>query len=229
MKSFLVIASVLIVASIACSGYKSAGSQSVSSNPVQSPSPAPTNTASAANTANTQEKQPCTLTLAPAINGLRLGMTSDEALALFPGSKEDADISSSLARPGKFGVSEFMIRPAKYESREKFAGLNQIVFRLLDGRVASFHVGYNGPEYSDVDMFIARLSKDSNLPAADAWDAYVGMDTQLKTLKCANFEIRAFAGGQGGNLNYVEIRDLEADKKLKDRKAKAKANATPTP
>ena len=55
------------------------------------------------------------------------------------------------------------------------------------------------------------------------------MDNQLKILKCSEIEIRVFAGGPGGNLNYVLMRDLEADKKLKDRRAKARAKATPTP
>jgi hypothetical protein len=49
----------------------------------------------------------------------------------------------------------------------------------------------------------------------------------MKTLKCTEFEIRAFAGGKGGNLNYVLIKDLVAEKKLKDRRNKAKAKATP--
>ena len=49
----------------------------------------------------------------------------------------------------------------------------------------------------------------------------------MKTLKCTNFEIRVFAGGEGGNLNYVFVRDLDADKKLKDRRAKAREKATP--
>ena len=53
------------------------------------------------------------------------------------------------------------------------------------------------------------------------------MDTQLKILKCTEIEIRVFAGGQGGSLNYVLMRDLVADKKLKERKDKARQNATP--
>jgi hypothetical protein len=61
----------------------------------------------------------------------------------------------------------------------------------------------------------------------DQWEAYVGMDTQLKTLKCTDFEIKVFAGGKGGNLNYVDIRDLEADKKVEDRRKKAEGKAKP--
>ena len=126
-------------------------------------------------------------------------------------------------------MSSFVVRPAKYESKDKFAGISQITFTLLDGRVSSFSVGYNGPEYSHVDKFVAKFVEGTNIPAVDQWEAYVGMDNQLKSLKCSEVEIRVFAGGQGGNLNYVLMRDLEADKKLKDRRAKARAKAIPTP
>ena len=55
------------------------------------------------------------------------------------------------------------------------------------------------------------------------------MDNQLKTLRCKEFEVQAFVGGQGGNLNYVEMKDLMADKELKKRRDKARAQASPTP
>jgi hypothetical protein len=151
-------------------------------------------------------------------------MTTEEVLALFPGSKEDAEIRSRLSEPpSKFGTSSFVVRPGKY------AGVSQITFTLLDGRVASFSVGYNGPEYSHVDQFVAKFVEGTNLPAADQWEAYVGMDNSLKMLKCTEVEIRVFTGGQGGNLNYALMRDLVAEKKLKDRRDKARAQATPTP
>jgi hypothetical protein len=155
-------------------------------------------------------------------------MTQEEVLALFPGSKEDAELRANLSRPpSQFGLSAFVIRPDKFESKEKFAGVSQVGFTLLDGRVSNFTVGYNGPEYSHVDKFVAKFSEGTSLPAADAWEAYVGMDTQMKTLTCKDFEIRIFAGGKGGNLNYVLMRDLVADKKLKERRDKARQKATP--
>jgi hypothetical protein len=157
-------------------------------------------------------------------------MTPEQVLALFPGSNEDAEIRARLSQPpSQFGVSGFVVRPDKYESKDKFAGIGQITFTLLDGRVSSFSVGYNGPEYAHVDKFVAKFVEGTNLPPADQWEAYVGMDTQLKTLKCTDFETRVFAGGAGGNLNYVLMRDLEADKRLKERRDKARAAATPTP
>jgi hypothetical protein len=182
----------------------------------------------AADNSAVSHKATCDLTLdqAPVINGLILRMTPEQVLALFPGSKDEAEVRSTLARPAsQFGVSGFLIRPAKYGSKDKFAGISQIIFTLLDGRVSSFSVGYNGPQWPHVDKFVAKFTEGTDLPAIDQWEAYVGLDNSLKILNCTDFEVRVFAGGQGGNLNYVLMRDLEADKKLKDRRAKARTKA----
>src|SRR5437870_5530394 len=179
----------VIGVSIACSGYKSAGSQSLTNNNSQAQPSAQTNNASP------QEKIPCTLTLAgaPTIHDLRLGMTPNEVLALFPGSKDDAEVNADLSRPhSPLGGSSLLIRPGKFGSKEKYAGTTQISFALLDGRVSSFTIGYNGPAYAHVDSFIAKLAGETNLPGSDQWEVYVGMDNQLKTLKCKEFEVQAF-------------------------------------
>ncbi len=176
------------------------------------------------------DKLPCSMAMehAPVVYGLRIGLTLDEVLALFPGIKDDAEVRASVAvPPSPIGVSSFIISPDKYGSKDKFAGVNQITFTLLDGRVSKLHIGYNGPEYPHVDKFVEKFVEGTNLPAGDAWDPYVGMDNQLKTLKCRDFEIRVFAGGQGGNLNHVIVHDLVADKALKERRAKARQKASP--
>jgi hypothetical protein len=223
MKPFFAILLLMIGVCVACAS-RSTSSQSPQ-NSTALPSPSPTETTNAA----VSNKSPCSLVIdqAPVINGIRLGMTPVQVLALFPGSREDAEVSASVSAIRPFGVSSFMIKPDKYESKEKFAGINHITFRLLDGRVSNLRVGYNGPEFSHVDKFVAKFTEGTNLPSADAWEPYVGMDTSLKILKCTGFEIQVFTGGPGGNLNYVEMRDLEADKTLKDRKAKARQKATP--
>ena len=227
MKIFLVIGSVLIFVSLACSSYKSAGSPTSANGiaTINQAEPQPANSIK-------QEKTPCTLKLAgaPEVKGLRLGMTPDEVLALFPGSRDDADVRAMLARPpSQFGMSELVIRPAKFESREQFAENNQISFTLLDGRVSSFSMGHNGPEFSHVDKFVAKFAEGTGLPPPDQWEPYVGMDNSLKVLKCAEFEVRVFAGGPGGSLNYVLVKDLLADEKLKDRRKKAREKASPSP
>ena len=168
----------------------------------------------------------CTLTLAqsPVVNGLRLGMTVDEVLALFPGSREDKEVSASLAGPpGRYGTSSLLIRPEKYSTKAKFAGVSQITLQMLDGRVSNMHVGYNGPEYKHVDEFVAKFIEGKKLPAPHAWEPYVGMDTQLKSLKCKGFELSVFAGGKNvHNINYVQLEDVAAKQKLKERRDKAR-------
>lgn len=166
----------------------------------------------------------------PVLHGLKLGMNTDEVLALFPGSKDDPTLRAELSKPpSKFGTSNFLIRPDKYESKAEFREVSQITISLLDSRVANFTIGYNGPEWGHVDKFVEKVVEGANLPATDQWEPYVGMDNQMKTLTCADFSIRVFAGGEGGNLNYVLVQDLEADKKLKERRKKAREQASPTP
>ncbi|HEX8160341.1 MAG TPA: hypothetical protein VF538_00460 [Pyrinomonadaceae bacterium] len=178
------------------------------------------------------DKPICSLTLAqfPGIGDLRLGLTAEQVLALFPGSKEDPEVRASLSRPATaLGASSLTIRPSRYRSKERFAGVSQIMFSFLDGRVSTFSIGYDGPEWPHVDKFVAKVAEGTNLPPAEAWEAYAGMETQLKVLKCSGFEIRVFAGGEGGNLNYVLMSDLVAARTLKERRAKARENARPEP
>lgn len=163
------------------------------------------------------------MTQVPGKGALRLGMTAEQVLALFPGSNGDPEVRSRLSRPASpLGASDFIIMPERYQSKEKFAGISRISFHLLDGRVSTFTITYDGPEWSHVDKFVAKVIEGTNLPAADAWEAYAGLDTQLKILTCTDFEIRVFAGGQGGNLNYVLMSDLEAARTLKERRVKAR-------
>src|SRR5438874_13801218 len=111
MKSFIALASFLVLVSLACSASKSAGSERVVNQNAEIQS---ASTTTSSNT--TQEKQPCTLTLAgaPTIHDLRLGMTPNEVLALFPGSKDDAEVNADLSRPhSPLGGSSLLIRPGK--------------------------------------------------------------------------------------------------------------------
>jgi hypothetical protein len=198
MKKFLAIGLLLIGASVVCGQTSDSGAA---------------------------EKPICALTMAqaPDVGGLKLGMTIEQMLALFPGSREDNDIRTALSRPANaFGVTNFIIRPEKYASKAKFAGVSQINVTMLDGRISNFYAGYNGTVWNHVDEFVTKFSAGTNLPAPEAWEAFVGMDDKLKTLKCKEFEISIFAGGSGAEVNYVKMNDVEALKKLKERRTKAR-------
>lgn len=181
---------------------------------------------------NEAPQSACALTAdaVPVVEGLKLRATADQVLAILPGSKDDDEVKSGLARPvSPLGVSEFIVRGARLQPKEKFAHIDHFTFGLLDGKVSSINIGYNGPSYSHVDEFVSKFVKGTNLPPVEQWQAYQGLDTQLKILTCKDFEVRVFAGGEGGNQNYVLLTDLEAKKNLRDRREKAKAQASPTP
>lgn len=160
---------------------------------------------------------------APDIGGLKLGMSIEQVLALFPGIKDNAEVRASLSGPASpFGDLSLIISPENYSPKKKFDRVSQIVVTFLDGRVSTLIVSYDGPMWEHVDGFVAKYSAETKLPAADSWDAFVGMDTQLKTLRCKDFEVSVFAGGNNVNINYVQLRDMTAQQKLKERKARAR-------
>lgn len=224
MKLFFLILCAVGIACSACKFETSLATLNGNATPPQaSPSPS---------VAPSEQTTNCSLTKAdvPVVSALKLGMTPEEVLAVFPGSKDDPELRSQLLRPpSRLGVSNFVVHPEKLEPNEKFAAFSQFTFNLLDGRVSSLNIGYNGPAYSQVDEFVTKFVEGTKLPPADQWQAYTGMDNQLKILTCKDFEVRVFAGGKDGNLNYVLLTDLEADRRLKDRRAKARAQASPTP
>ena len=170
----------------------------------------------------------CTLTLAqaPAVEGLKLGMKAEEVLALFPGSSADKEVRAAMLAPASpLGLSGMVIMPQRYPSKAKFPHVNSVTLQLLDGRVISVNVTYEGPEYKHVDEFLGKYLEGKKLPAAHAWEPYVGMDTQLKTLNCKGFELKVFAGGKNvHNLNYIDLADVAARQRIKDRRAKLKGS-----
>jgi hypothetical protein len=156
-------------------------------------------------------------------------MTTDEVLSVFPGSKDDPALRTTLsAPPNQFGTLNFLIRPADFGSKDKFAGINHVTISLLDGRLSGFTLNHEGPNYANVDQFVSKVASENDLPDVSQWETYVGTDN-LKVLKCADFELRVFAGGPGGGLNYVSLKDLIAEQTLKDRRKKAREQASPTP
>lgn len=155
------------------------------------------------------------------ISGIRLGMPAEQVLALFPGSEKEEEIRSSLSK-NQFGMSSLTIRPQNYSSKADFAGINQIVLTLLDGRVYTLYVGYDAIAPEQVDEMVTKFSEGRRLPPAESWEPYVGLDDQLKTMKCKDYEISVFAGGQNLNINYVQMVDTTAQQKLKQRRAEAR-------
>ena len=74
----------------------------------------------------------------------------------------------------------------------------------------------------------AILAVSPSLPGSER-EAAAGLDTQAKVLTCPDFEIRVFAGGQGGSLNNVMMSDSVAARTLRERRVKARGQAGQEP
>lgn len=157
----------------------------------------------------------------PSILGLRLGMTTEQVLARFPGIMNDAEVRSSLQRPAsRFGTTSLTISPRKYSAAGLYKQVTQINLTFLDGRAATLNVGYDAPVWGHVNDFVTKFAAETRLPGPDSWDAYLGLDTQLKTLRGMDFDVSLFAGGVNVNMNYAQLRDLSALQRLKERRAR---------
>ncbi|MCI0387202.1 MAG: hypothetical protein MOB07_00295 [Acidobacteria bacterium] len=122
----------------------------------------------------------CTLTLAqaPVIRGIRLGMSTDELLALFPRSRDQFQIREALSKAEiNFGESSLFFSSREYPENEVMfnKNLQQYAITLFDGRVVTISVGFNFQPVNNiypnwtVNTWIAKLSETYNLPKPEEW------------------------------------------------------------
>ncbi|HKO96852.1 MAG TPA: hypothetical protein VJU86_07670 [Pyrinomonadaceae bacterium] len=192
--------------------------------PSQQPKVVPTQTPAAD---SKSEKERCTFKIsqAPDIFGLKLGSTLDQTLALFPGIKDDAEMSADLNRAPRLGMARFIVMPGRYGTKARFIGVRNITVGFLDGRLVDYNIGYEGPEFKNVDEFVATFSDANELAPTLDWQSHEGMPNAMKNLNCDGFQITLFAGGKEGNANYAQLKDLVAEKEYRGRQAKARAEA----
>jgi hypothetical protein len=160
--------------------------------------------------APTQPSQ-CSLKLAqaPAVRGIKLGMSAEDLLALFPGSAGEDGIRLSVAKADNypnFGVVGIDITPNRYSTKERFAGISYFNFVFLDGRVAQSEVQYlpapNGPTWRNVDDFIAKIADAFHVPAAQHWTGHE-YNPSTKDLKCDGFQLRVSNVNLRGSLTVA--------------------------
>jgi hypothetical protein len=164
----------------------------------------------------------CSLALAqaPKIRDVRLGMSSEEVLKMFPGSNDEPYIRAQLSTADqRFGMVEFSI-PTTLLPRPKFAGVNSVSLVFLDNRLSKYGFTYTGIEWKNVDDFISRFSEAFNLPRPETWER--SNLPSLKRLYCQGFEMLASADASG---SWIEIRIPEAQQIVRDRKEAQKEKA----
>src|SRR5690242_2998343 len=101
--------------------------------------------------AQPQNTSKCSLTAAqaPAIRGIRLGMSTEEIVSIFPGSSQRPEIKMALESSEgypNYGVARLYFQLLTYPTvaKDRFAGIDGISVTLFDGRVAELRVNYAG-------------------------------------------------------------------------------------
>lgn len=161
-----------------------------------------------------------TLTQAPRIRDVHLGMSSEEVFKMFPGSSDDPYIRAQLSTADqRFGMVSFSI-PTAFLPRPKFAGVNSLSVAFLDNRLSEYSFTYAGIEWKNVDDFISRFSEAFNLPRPETWE---GTNLpSLKKLYCQGFEMWAWADARGSS---IKIRIPETQQIVSDRQEAQKEKA----
>ena len=112
---------------------------------------------------------PCLMNAAaaPAVRGLRLGMTAEELVKFFPGLSPRNLVASAQKEPN-YGVARlsFQVDSPSSPQKDQFSGIDSIGIVLFDNQVTEITVRYagdnsypvKGPYWRNVDDFITRLS-----------------------------------------------------------------------
>jgi hypothetical protein len=145
----------------------------------------------------------------PSVRGIKLGMSVEDLLALFPGSAGEDGIKLSASETANFphfGVVNFGVFPSRYSTRERFAGIGILNFVVLDGRLAQFEVQYlglpNGANWRNLDDFIAKISDAFQVPASKNWTAHQ-YNPSMKELRCDGFQLQASNVNLTGTLTVA--------------------------
>ncbi len=155
-----------------------------------------------------QSKCLLTETNAPNVRGLRLGMSVEQLVALFPASTKRKEAKEALDKAKAANNNEtvdFSFDPAIEANKERFIGVEAVSVGIYKGRVQDFSVQYVGVSWTNIDEWIRKLSETLNLPGTPEW--VVGPnESPNKVLKCSGIEIEGAIQGGGAS---IRIRNTE--------------------
>jgi len=162
--------------------------------------------------------QGCNLTEAnaPAVRSLRLGMTVDQLVGLFPGSAKRKELREALEKVKASTSNEPMVLafdPAADAAGQAFAGVDSVSASVYKGRVIAFTVVYVGTTWRTIDEWVGKLAQSYGLPAAARWEAGPN-ENPNRVLGCSGIEIEAAIQGGGSSIS---IRNKEALKGMAER------------
>jgi hypothetical protein len=142
------------------------------------------------------------------VREIRLGMSLQQLLTLFPSSSKRKEMRDALDRAKATTGNEIvylLFDPTNDGSKERFAGIDSIWVGVYKGQVVDFTVLYIGATWRTVDEWVEKLRDAFGLPSAQGW--IVGSnENPSKILKCKGVEIEA--GIQGGS-GTIRVRNTE--------------------
>lgn len=149
----------------------------------------------------------CNLTeaTAPSVRGLRLGMTTQQLLALFPGITKKKEMKEVIEKAKSATGAEAVylgFDPATDGDAQQFAGVESVAAAVVKARVVTFNVQYGGANWRTVDEWIAQVSETLKLPGARDW-ALGPSEHPNKVLQCDGIEIEAGVQGGGASLRVT--------------------------
>jgi hypothetical protein len=158
--------------------------------------------------AGNQGRYGCSLTeaTAPAIRGIRLGMTKDQVLDLFRKSlsKDDIDLAIEASKEKSETGLTYLMFQVPTGGANTPGPSDSVRAGLRDGRVVEIAVQYPQPSWDNVDQWVNKLSETLKLPGARAWVPGAS-DNPTKILKCKEVEIEAGYQGGGGSIRISKI------------------------
>lgn len=164
------------------------------------------------------QAQGCSLTeaTAPAVRGIRLGMSVDQLVGLFPGSAKRREMREALEKAKSSTSNEpvvLLFDPAADAGGERFAGVDSVSATVYKGRAIAFHVIYVGTTWRTIDEWVEKVAQSYGLPAAARWETGPN-ENPSRVLGCSGVEIEAAIQGGGSSIS---IRNKEALKGMAER------------
>jgi hypothetical protein len=180
----------------------------------------------------------CTLARAqaPALRGLKLGMSQAEVLARFPGAKVK-DFINYYKKQGVTQINIKFVDPSdknkgKYAFTEldksrfpEFDDVESLSIDFLDKRIYEIKLIYDDTiAWKDTDEFVARVSEALKLPKV--WQKNFDLfDTQ--NLECVGFRMHAWIDRRPRHAAHLWLTDTLAEQRIKWRVANQRRTFKP--
>ena len=177
---------------------------------------------SSSNSASLAKGAVCPLTLAqaPSIGGLRLGMTSAQVAAIFPGLR--------LSPPDKVRVSNAILSKKEFGGNQFFDGVQTVLLQFAEDRLYFIHVGYPVTNsWNNKDEFVQSVAEKLGLQGE--WKSFYNWqdknvrdlaDLRSSAIECTGFRLSAGIGieGLGGDqFPRFELEDMNTTRLIRER------------